>query len=91
MFSNILNQCWLKKHLGEEKERFKFLLYEDDSGKMLAENEDEISQNIETVVKKLGFLKDEIFVTPSNFTLECQEDGLWEYVDFARCILINQE
>ena len=34
-------------------------------------------------------LKDETFITPSNFTLECQEDGLWEYVDFARCISIN--
>ena len=83
-FSNIENRCWLKKNLGLKEENFKFLLYEDEYGKLLSESEEEIAENIETIVKKNGFLNVQEYLTPNNLTIECMSNGQWEYVDSAR-------
>ena len=77
----------MKKNLGLKEENYKFLLYEDDEfGKLLSETEDELAKNIETIVKKNGFLNDRTYHTTNNLTIECMNDGHWEYVDTARYV-----
>ena len=68
-----MNHCWRKESFLEPFEDFMFL----NNLELYSDTEEELSNNIELMVKSEGFLPEKEFQIFSNLTLECLGNDQW--------------